>query len=88
MLPDGGEICKAGVMSHSIRIILGVVVLIGTFLTRQKVSAALGGDGGGVVTIFSQEMSMSSLSLILGVFAILGVVLIVLGVVGLIKANK
>ena len=73
-------------MSHIIRIVLGIVVLIGTFLTRKKASLAM--EEGGVATVFGQQMTPSTLNMVLAVFAILGIVFLVLGVVGLVKANK
>ena len=76
-------------MSHIIRIILGAVVLVGTFTTKGKMSLAFEGEGGsGVASLFGREVTPSSLNMILAVFAILGIVLIVLGVMGLVKSKQ
>lgn len=83
---DGSETYKRIAMSNVVRIVLGAVVLIGTFLTQRKASLAI--EDGGVASVFGQQMSPSSLNMVLAVFAILGIVFLVLGIAGLIKANK
>jgi hypothetical protein len=70
--------------------VLGVIVLIGTFLTKQKASLAAteNADGAAMPSVFGQDVTPTTLNLIVAVFAIVGIVLIVLGVVGMIKGRK
>lgn len=77
-------------MTNAIRIILGVAVLIGAYLAKQKASPAIeeGEDTAATVSLWGQEMAPSSLNLILAAFVIAGLVMIVLGVVGALKRGS
>ena len=77
-------------MSSIIRIILGLSILVGTFLAKSKTSAALdeNGDPSGLVIMFGREMSSTSVGLLFFTFSAVGITFIVMGVVGLIKQNK
>ena len=77
-------------MSYIIRIILGVAVLIGAFLVKMKAAPAIeeGEEAGATLSLWGHDMTPSSLSLIVVAFAIIGVVMIVMGLVGAMKRAK
>jgi len=76
-------------MSHIIRIVLGIALLVGTLLAKTKAAATLEANGdAGVVIMMGREMSPSSLNMILLLFTLLSVAFIAMGVIGLIKQNK
>ena len=74
-------------MASIVRVILGVVVLVATFLAKNNTANALEERGSASVTIFGQELAPSSLNLILIVFAALGLALLVMGIRGALKKN-
>ncbi len=76
-------------MNSIVRIILGVAVLIGAFMAKQKATPVVneGESASPTVSLFGNEIAPGSLNLIVAAFAIAGVVMIVLGVVGLFKRN-
>ncbi len=74
-------------MASLIRVILGVAVLVGAFVLRQKgeEAASAGTEAGGTVLLWGREVAPSSLNLLVIAFALIGVAMIVLGIVGLIQ---
>ncbi len=73
-------------VSALLRIVCGVAVLFLTWSTWSRNKAALSGDG--PVTIYGQTMSGSTVALACGVFALIGLGLLALGLMGLLKSRK
>lgn len=77
-------------MSSIVRIVLGVVVLILAFVFKQKGTPAAdaGEDTVQTLMMFGNEVSPSTLNLIVAVIAIIGVVMIGLGAMGMLKNKR
>ena len=77
-------------MASIIRIILGIAVLAGAFIAKQKAAPAIqeGEDTAATITLWGQEMAPSSMTLVVTAFALIGVAMIVLGVLGLVKQRN
>ncbi len=76
-------------MPSIIRIALGIAVVIGAFFIKGKASPGEGGEG--VATtfyLFGNQVSPLTVNLVFGAFAIAGVVMIALGVMGLVKRGQ
>lgn len=73
-------------VSALLRIGCGAAVLFLTWSTWSRNREALSGDG--PVTVYGQTMSGSTVGLACGVFALIGLGLLALGVMGLLKGSK
>lgn len=73
-------------ISALLRIVAGAAVLFLTWSVWSQNKEALSGDG--PVTVYGQTMSGSTVGLACGVFAVIGLGLLALGVIGLLKGRK
>lgn len=76
-------------MASWIRLVLGVAVLIGSWVVKQKASVASAESGEeAMVALYGREMAASSLNFVILGFVLVGVAMIILGVVGLQKQKS
>ena len=75
-------------MTHLIRILIGVGIVVGAFLVKRKASP-VNGDGTSrdavSLSLWGNELSPSALNLIVVGFSIVGVLIILFGIIGMVR---
>ncbi len=73
-----------------IRVILGIAVLIGSVVIKSKAepSNEEAMEAGATLLLWGREIAPSTLNLIVLAFALVGIAMIVLGVLGLAKQRR
>ncbi len=77
-------------MSALIRIVVGIGILVGVFLAKNRASVVEPVEGveAGQVQLWGQEMALSSFHLMLVVIGVIGVAMLVVGLIGAAKGRK
>ena len=71
-------------MKNVLRIVLGIAVLIGSWMLKQKGQPS---ETEGTLLLFGNELAHSSLNLITLAFALIGAAMVLIGILGLRKQS-